>query len=161
MGTVGMIFYWIRCQKDAKILWATHYQRCIRSSTRPNVITSILTNVVKQQLRGWNTLTSPRLRIIRDCALHNSHHRSNSQKFGRQPMLEFAWWWALFLLPLPILVRYLVPAKPQHVMAALQVPALRPGIQDTPSPLKSSKIPVVIASPVSYTHLTLPTSDLV
>ncbi|MGK0502213.1 IMP dehydrogenase [Alteromonas sp. KS69] len=61
-------------------------------------------------------------------------------------MLEFAWWWALFLLPLPILVRYLVPAKPQHVMAALQVPALRPGIQDTPSPLKSSKIPVVIAS---------------
>lgn len=61
-------------------------------------------------------------------------------------MLDFAWWWAFFLLPLPILVRYLIPAKPQHVMAALQVPTLRPGIQDTPSPIKSSKLPVIIAS---------------
>lgn len=47
-------------------------------------------------------------------------------------MFEFAWWWALFLAPLPILVR-LLPAKKVNQSAALYVPSL---IQDLPGSKK-------------------------
>lgn len=42
-------------------------------------------------------------------------------------MFEFAWWWALFALPLPLLAR-LLPAKKQQQMAALKVPQLTQGM---------------------------------
>lgn len=37
-------------------------------------------------------------------------------------MFSFAWWWLAALLPLPLLVRWLVPAAPTRQEAALQVP---------------------------------------
>lgn len=40
-------------------------------------------------------------------------------------MFEFAWWWVLIALPLPLLIRFL-PAKPQSQDVALKVPALLP-----------------------------------
>lgn len=40
-------------------------------------------------------------------------------------MFEFAWWWVLIALPLPLLIRFL-PAKPQIQDVALKVPALLP-----------------------------------
>ncbi|QJR79869.1 VWA domain-containing protein [Alteromonas pelagimontana] len=40
-------------------------------------------------------------------------------------MFEFAWWWVLFALPLPVVVRFL-PAVKQHQDVALKVPALLP-----------------------------------
>ena len=43
-------------------------------------------------------------------------------------MFEFAWWWVLFALPLPLLIRFL-PGKTQPEQAALRVPALLPGQQ--------------------------------
>jgi len=61
-------------------------------------------------------------------------------------MLEFAWWWAFFILPLPILVRFLVPAKKQTAMAALHVPTLRPGLDDAQPFKKGNKIPLIFAS---------------
>ena len=42
-------------------------------------------------------------------------------------MFEFAWWWALFALPLPLLMR-LLPAKKMAPAAALQVPSLTRGL---------------------------------
>ena len=41
-------------------------------------------------------------------------------------MFEFAWWWAWFALPLPLLFM-LLPAQPRSQGAALKVPALIPG----------------------------------
>ncbi|MCP3864034.1 MAG: IMP dehydrogenase, partial [Aestuariibacter sp.] len=38
-------------------------------------------------------------------------------------MFEFAWWWALFALPLPLIVRLLSP-KTQQTDVALRVPNL-------------------------------------
>lgn len=61
-------------------------------------------------------------------------------------MLEFAWWWAFFLLPLPILIRFLIPAKRTAAMAALHVPALRPGVDDAQLSRSSSKMPLIFAS---------------
>lgn len=40
-------------------------------------------------------------------------------------MFEFAWWWALFALPVPFIVR-LLPPRQQPRGAALRVPALNP-----------------------------------
>ncbi len=37
-------------------------------------------------------------------------------------MFSFAWWWLLALLPLPLLVRWLLPAAPARQEAALQIP---------------------------------------
>ncbi len=37
-------------------------------------------------------------------------------------MLTFDWWWMVALLPLPILVRWLIPAAPVRQEAALKVP---------------------------------------
>ena len=37
-------------------------------------------------------------------------------------MFSFAWWWLAALLPLPLAVRWLVPAAPTRQEAALQVP---------------------------------------
>ncbi|MFT5675622.1 MAG: Ca-activated chloride channel family protein [Paraglaciecola sp.] len=45
-------------------------------------------------------------------------------------MFEFAWWWAFFALPLPMLA-YWFPAKAQGQSAALRVPTLTPGIEST------------------------------
>lgn len=45
-------------------------------------------------------------------------------------MFEFAWWWVLFALPLPILAR-LVSEKKQQQFAALKVPKLTPGMTVT------------------------------
>ncbi len=42
-------------------------------------------------------------------------------------MFEFAWWWALFALPLPLLAR-LFSEKKQQQFAALKVPRLTPGM---------------------------------
>ncbi len=42
-------------------------------------------------------------------------------------MLNFAWWWVFFALPLPILVRLLSKKAQDMPMAALRVPSLRPG----------------------------------
>ncbi|MCW8107780.1 VWA domain-containing protein [Alteromonas ponticola] len=41
-------------------------------------------------------------------------------------MLDFAWWWAFFILPLPLLIRWFFPAQNQVDMAALKVPRLMP-----------------------------------
>lgn len=40
-------------------------------------------------------------------------------------MFEFAWWWMLFALPFPFIIR-LLPARQQQRGAALRVPALNP-----------------------------------
>lgn len=61
-------------------------------------------------------------------------------------MLEFAWWWAFFVLPLPILIRFLVPAKKSAAMAALHVPTLRPGVDDTQLSRPTSRMPIIMAS---------------
>ena len=37
-------------------------------------------------------------------------------------MFSFAWWWMVAILPLPILVRWLIPAAPARQEAALKVP---------------------------------------
>ena len=42
-------------------------------------------------------------------------------------MFEFAWWWLLFALPLPLLIRFF-PEKKQAQFAALKVPRLTSGI---------------------------------
>src|SRR5690606_16744929 len=44
---------------------------------------------------------------------------------GFTDMWTLAWWWALFALPLPWLVRRFVPAEPLDREAALKVPAAR------------------------------------
>lgn len=41
-------------------------------------------------------------------------------------MLEFSWWWVFFALPLPFIVRLIVPKTADTQLAALRVPALRP-----------------------------------
>ena len=43
-------------------------------------------------------------------------------------MFEFAWWWVLFLLPLPFIM-LLLPAKQKAQSAALRVPALTTGLE--------------------------------
>ncbi len=63
-------------------------------------------------------------------------------------MLEFAWWWVVFILPLPLLLRLVLPSKNVTNMAALRVPALRPSVSTTSTlPSKSwvkSIIPTLI-----------------
>lgn len=63
-------------------------------------------------------------------------------------MLEFAWWWVFFALPLPIIVRLILPSKNVANMASLRVPVLRPSVS-TPSTLPSktllkSVVPTII-----------------
>lgn len=44
-------------------------------------------------------------------------------------MIEFVWIWAFALLPLPLLVRLILPAKKEQQQAALMVPQLTQGMQ--------------------------------
>ncbi len=59
-------------------------------------------------------------------------------------MLDFAWWWVLLTLPLPLLVRWGLSAKTESESAALKVPSLMPQ-QAAPEKLKhSSRFVLVI-----------------
>ncbi len=60
-------------------------------------------------------------------------------------MFEFAWWWVLFALPLPLLV-YLLPAKERPQGAALRLPHLT-GIQVTgTAPVERKRSRMMLAS---------------
>lgn len=59
-------------------------------------------------------------------------------------MFEFAWWWALFLLPLPLLAR-LLPARQRHQGAALKVPYLTEGLPNTKSNVSSNYFRLLVA----------------
>lgn len=61
-------------------------------------------------------------------------------------MFEFAWWWVLFVTPLPFIIRWLVKPKPKSSLAALRVPALRPGMVTNTQATKSRKVPLLVAS---------------
>lgn len=60
-------------------------------------------------------------------------------------MFEFAWWWALFALPLPFLAR-LLPAKKQQQLAALKVPNLPQGISTSTQKSGTPKSKLFLAS---------------
>ena len=61
-------------------------------------------------------------------------------------MLNFAWWWVFFALPLPIIVRLLSKKTHESPMAALRVPSLRPGEVSEQTQLKQTKTPLIISS---------------
>ncbi|BFT30929.1 VWA domain-containing protein [Alteromonas sp. D210916BOD_24] len=61
-------------------------------------------------------------------------------------MLEFAWWWVFFILPLPFLVRLLSPKTTTSPMVALRVPALRPGEAAGEQRTASAKLPLILSS---------------
>jgi len=61
-------------------------------------------------------------------------------------MLNFAWWWVFFALPLPIIVRLLSKKRHESPMAALRVPSLRPGEVSGQTQLKQTKPPLIISS---------------
>ena len=61
-------------------------------------------------------------------------------------MLNFAWWWVFFALPLPIIVRLLSKKTHESPMAALRVPSLRPGEVSEQTQLKQTKPPLIISS---------------
>lgn len=61
-------------------------------------------------------------------------------------MLNFAWWWVFFVLPLPIIVRLLSKKAQDMPMAALRVPNLRPGDVSEQTQLKQTKIPLLVSS---------------
>jgi len=60
-------------------------------------------------------------------------------------MLEFAWWWAFFALPLPLLVRFFSPKAKETAMSALKVPRLKPQETEHTSAPNKSKIAMIIA----------------
>jgi Ca-activated chloride channel family protein len=60
-------------------------------------------------------------------------------------MFEFAWLWALWLLPLPLLV-LLLPAKKRGQAAALRVPSLTQGIEHSAQPKHSKKLKLLLIS---------------
>lgn len=61
-------------------------------------------------------------------------------------MLDFNWWWAFLALPLPLLVRFLVPKATEPSLAALRVPRLRPTERSEDKTVKKSKLSLVSAS---------------
>ena len=61
-------------------------------------------------------------------------------------MLNLAWWWVFFALPLPIIVRLLSKKTHESPMAALRVPSLRPGEVSGQTQLKQTKTPLIISS---------------
>lgn len=61
-------------------------------------------------------------------------------------MLEFAWWWAFFALPLPLLVRFFSSRAQETAMSALKVPTLKPDETEHVSSVKNSKIPMLVAT---------------
>ena len=60
-------------------------------------------------------------------------------------MFEFAWWWALFALPLPLIVRLLSP-KNQQTDVALRVPNLMNNLPQSSSPKAAKRGWLVLAS---------------
>ena len=60
-------------------------------------------------------------------------------------MFEFAWWWALFALPLPIIIRLLSP-KTQQTDVALRVPNLMNNLPQSNSPKAAKRGWLVLAS---------------
>ena len=61
-------------------------------------------------------------------------------------MLEFAWWWAFFALPLPLLIRLFSPRAEETAMSALKVPRLKPNETAHLSSAKNNKIPMLVAT---------------
>lgn len=59
-------------------------------------------------------------------------------------MFEFAWWWALWCLPLPLLA-LLIPAKPKSQGAALRVPALTDNMPLNTKKDRLSRLNLVLA----------------
>jgi Ca-activated chloride channel family protein len=59
-------------------------------------------------------------------------------------MFEFAWWWALFALPLPLLA-YILPAKSKGQSAALRVPNLTVGMETETNKQGSNKLLLALA----------------
>lgn len=59
-------------------------------------------------------------------------------------MFEFAWWWVLFALPLP-LIALLLPAKQHNAGAALRVPALTSDISTSDDKRAMSWFNIIIA----------------
>lgn len=60
-------------------------------------------------------------------------------------MFEFAWWWALFALPLPIIVRLLSP-KTQQTDVALRVPNLINNLPQSKSPKAAKRGWLIVAT---------------
>lgn len=60
-------------------------------------------------------------------------------------MFEFAWWWVLFALPLPILARFL-PAKNGSLSAALRVPELTDDFTTTSKKPATSRLNLLLAT---------------
>lgn len=60
-------------------------------------------------------------------------------------MFEFAWWWALFALPLPLLIR-LFSRQKEVSQAAIRVPFLLSQQPSASNKVSYSRIPLVIAS---------------
>lgn len=60
-------------------------------------------------------------------------------------MFEFAWWWALFALPLPFVAR-LLPARKQGQSAALRVPALTEGLPAQTQRVSASRVNLLLAT---------------
>ncbi|NMP32988.1 VWA domain-containing protein [Thalassotalea sp. M1531] len=62
-------------------------------------------------------------------------------------MINFAWPYLLFALPLPILV-YLLPAKKQTISAALRMPTLVPGLTVKAHGGKKSRMPLILLATI-------------
>ncbi|NMH59475.1 vWA domain-containing protein [Alteromonas ponticola] len=69
-------------------------------------------------------------------------------------MLDFAWWWVLLMLPLPIIVRWLLPALNQTDFAALKVPSLMPH-HATPEKLQRSHRGVLVINALAWIALVI------
>ncbi|MCW8093050.1 vWA domain-containing protein [Alteromonas sp. ASW11-130] len=67
-------------------------------------------------------------------------------------MLEFAWWWILFALPLPLLIRWLTPAVTETDSAALKVPSLMPHVT-APEKLKQNHRFILLVSSLIWITL--------
>ena len=61
-------------------------------------------------------------------------------------MLEFSWWWVFFALPLPFIVRLIVPKTADTQLAALRVPALRPREAVSDNVIAKRTLPMVISA---------------
>lgn len=60
-------------------------------------------------------------------------------------MFEFAWWWVLIALPLPLLIR-LLPAKQQGQFVALRVPKLTDGMATTSRQTGTKPLRLILAT---------------
>ncbi len=60
-------------------------------------------------------------------------------------MLDFAWWWVLLALPLPVLVRWGLSARAEGESAALKVPRLMPHHSVTEQRKQSNRVVLMIS----------------